>query len=117
MNRLPRLRSALSLAAAAVLATTTLAACAGAGSGSGTGTSSGSAILTIQGDAGNPTLVENFNPFSTTQLEGTLTLIYELPWRSRASVDGSLHAVSRHRALVHQPDDAGLHHQVRRHVE
>ncbi len=85
MNRLLRVRSALALTAAAALSTTALAACAGSGSSGGTGTSGG--VLTIQGDAGNPTLVENFNPFSSSQLEGT-RLIYE-PLEIPSSVDGS----------------------------
>ena len=61
-----------------------LSACKGAGNGSGNG---GAGVLTIQGDAGDPTLTENFNPFSTTQLEGT-RLIYE-PLEIPSSVDGS----------------------------
>lgn len=85
MTRLPRMRSATALAAVAVLATGLLAACSG--SGSSNSSSSGSSVLTIQGDAGNPTLVENFNPFSTTQLEGT-RLIYE-PLEITSTVDGS----------------------------
>lgn len=85
MKRHPHLRSALAMTAAAVLSATTLAACAGSGSSGGTGSSGG--VLTIQGDAGNPTLVENFNPFSTSQLEGT-RLIYE-PLEIVSSVDGS----------------------------
>jgi peptide/nickel transport system substrate-binding protein len=44
-------------------------------------------VLTIQGDAGDPTLTENFNPFSSTQLEGT-RLVYE-PLEIPSSVDGS----------------------------
>lgn len=77
--------SASALTLAAVLTAATLAACSGAGSG--TSSSSDSGVLTIQGDAGNPTLVENFNPFSTTQLEGT-RLIYE-PLEISSTVDGS----------------------------
>ncbi|MGH3472962.1 MAG: ABC transporter substrate-binding protein [Nocardioidaceae bacterium] len=85
MTRLPRTRSASALAVLTVVASTALAACSGAGAG--TNTSSGSSVLTIQGDAGNPSLVENFNPFSTTQLEGT-RLIYE-PLEIPSTVDGS----------------------------
>ncbi|MGI8701365.1 MAG: ABC transporter substrate-binding protein [Nocardioidaceae bacterium] len=85
MKRPSRLRSAYALTAAALLATTTLASCSGAGSGNTS--SSDSSVLTIQGDAGNPTLVENFNPFSTTQLEGT-RLLYE-PLEIPSTVDGS----------------------------
>ena len=44
--------------------------------------------LTISGDAGNPTLVENFNPFQpTTELHGTY-LLYE-PLEIRSPVDGT----------------------------
>jgi peptide/nickel transport system substrate-binding protein len=80
-----RHRSASALTLAAVLTAATLAACSGAGTG--TSSSSDSSVLTIQGDAGNPTLVENFNPFSTTQLEGT-RLIYE-PLEISSTVDGT----------------------------
>ncbi len=86
MKRAPRPRSALAATAVALLTSTTLAACSGAGANNGT-SSSDSSVLTIQGDAGNPTLVENFNPFSTTQLEGT-RLIYE-PLEIPSSVDGA----------------------------
>ena len=44
--------------------------------------------LTISGDAGNPTLVENFNPFQpSTELHGTF-LLYE-PLEIRSPVDGT----------------------------
>jgi peptide/nickel transport system substrate-binding protein len=43
--------------------------------------------LTIQGDAGNPTLVENFNPLSSAELGGT-RLIYE-PLEIPSTVDGA----------------------------
>ena len=72
------------IATALACATLGLAACKGAGNGSGNG---GAGVLTIQGDAGDPTLTENFNPFSTTQLEGT-RLIYE-PLEIPSSVDGT----------------------------
>jgi peptide/nickel transport system substrate-binding protein len=85
MTGLKRPLPASALVVAAALAAATLGACSGAGSG--TGTSSHSGVLTIQGDAGNPTLVENFNPFSTTQLEGT-RLIYE-PLEIPSTVDGT----------------------------
>jgi len=61
-----------------------LAGCSGANDNKAS--SKGSGVLTIQGDAGDPTLTENFNPFSTTQLEGT-RLIYE-PLEIPSSVDG-----------------------------
>src|SRR5947209_17761285 len=63
-----------------------LSACAGANESGGGG--GGSSVLTIQGDAGDPTLTENFNPFSTTELEGT-RLIYE-PLEIPSSVNGKL---------------------------
>jgi peptide/nickel transport system substrate-binding protein len=85
MTSLSRPWSAAALTLAAVLTAATIAACSGAGTG--TSSSSDSGVLTIQGDAGNPTLVENFNPFSTTQLEGT-RLIYE-PLEIPSTVDGS----------------------------
>jgi peptide/nickel transport system substrate-binding protein len=47
----------------------------------------GSGTLTIQGDAGNPTLVENFNPFQGSQLHGT-NLIYE-PLEIPSPIDGT----------------------------
>jgi peptide/nickel transport system substrate-binding protein len=84
MRHATRLRSAAALTAAALAAATTLAACSGSGSDN---SSSSSSVLTIQGDAGNPTLVENFNPFSTTQLEGT-RLLYE-PLEIVSTVDGT----------------------------
>ncbi|MFN2560691.1 MAG: ABC transporter substrate-binding protein [Jatrophihabitans sp.] len=78
-----------SLAGPAVLAALAcaalgLSACSGANDN--TASKGGSGVLTIQGDAGDPTLTENFNPFSTTQLEGT-RLIYE-PMGIPSSVDG-----------------------------
>jgi peptide/nickel transport system substrate-binding protein len=82
MIRSPFTRSS-ALATALACAVLGLAGCAGANSNS----SSSPGVLTIQGDAGDPTLTENFNPFSTTQLEGT-RLIYE-PLEIPSSVDGS----------------------------
>ena len=65
-----------------------VSACAGANSNGNSNNSGGtSSVLTIQGDAGDPTLTENFNPFSSTQLEGT-RLIYE-PLEIPSSVNGS----------------------------
>src|SRR4051812_23774587 len=79
-----------SLAGPAVLAALACAAlglsgCSGANDN--TASKGGSGVLTIQGDAGDPTLTENFNPFSTTELEGT-RLIYE-PMGIPSSVDGT----------------------------
>jgi peptide/nickel transport system substrate-binding protein len=70
------------LCAAVVLATVAVSACGGANNNS-----TGSGTLTIQGDSGNPTLVENFNPFQGAQLHGT-NLIYE-PLEIPSPIDGS----------------------------
>ena len=82
MSSATRVRS-VALCAAAAMAVLGLSACQGNANDT---TSSGSSVLTIQGDAGDPTLTENFNPFSTTQLEGT-RLIYE-PLEIPSSVNG-----------------------------
>ena len=91
MNRPTRSRSPRSVllcAAVAALAATGLAAC-GSSSSNGGGGTKGGGTLTIQGDAGNPSLIENFNPFQTasTALHGTF-LLYE-PLEFRSPVDGS----------------------------
>ena len=69
-------------AAVAALAATGLAAC-GSGSSNGGGGTKGGGTLTIQGDAGNPSLIENFNPFQTasTALHGTFLLYEPLEFR------------------------------------
>jgi peptide/nickel transport system substrate-binding protein len=61
-----------------------LTACSGSANRPAAG---GNGVLTIQGDAGNPTLVENFNPFAGSQLGGT-RLIYE-PLEIPSTVNGS----------------------------
>ena len=76
--------AAVSVCAAAVLAA---AASACSSNSAGSGSTSGGATLTIQGDAGNPTLVENFNPLSSAELGGT-RLIYT-PLETVSSVNGS----------------------------
>ena len=77
------------LATVAGLSVVVLAACGGtAGTTAGSGGASGNRTLTIQGDAGNPTLVENFNPFQyATQLHGTY-LLYE-PLEIPSPIDGT----------------------------
>jgi peptide/nickel transport system substrate-binding protein len=70
--------AALAIGATACTSGTT-ATSGGAGGGGG--------ILTIQGDAGNPTLVENFNPLSSAELGGT-RLMYE-PLEIPSTVDGA----------------------------
>ncbi|HEX4864502.1 MAG TPA: ABC transporter substrate-binding protein [Acidimicrobiales bacterium] len=79
MRRLSPARSLLSVAALCMIA---LSAC-----GTNPNTGGAGATLTIQGDSGNPTLVENFNPFSGNQLHGTF-LIYE-PLEIPSPIDGS----------------------------
>jgi peptide/nickel transport system substrate-binding protein len=83
-----RTRSARGCAAIAALAVTAVAACGSSSNGGGGGTPKSGGTLTIQGDAGNPTLVENFNPFQvSTGLHGTY-LLYE-PLEFRSPIDGS----------------------------
>jgi peptide/nickel transport system substrate-binding protein len=81
MRRDLRARSTL-LSAAVALTLVALSACSSANNGS-----TGSGTLTIQGDSGNPTLVENFNPFQGAQLHGT-NLIYE-PLEIVSPIDGT----------------------------
>ncbi|HZE51279.1 MAG TPA: ABC transporter substrate-binding protein [Jatrophihabitantaceae bacterium] len=79
-------KTALVAAAVATLVATGLAACGS--SSNGGGGAKGGGTLTIQGDAGNPTLVENFNPFvAATELHGGY-LMYE-PLEFRSPVDGT----------------------------
>ncbi len=69
---------------ALALTMSVVSACAG----SDNQAASGGSTLTIQGDLGNPTLVENFNPLmSATELHGGY-LIYE-PLEIRSPIDGS----------------------------
>ena len=82
MRRVSPVRSTI-LWAAAAFCLVALSAC---GSNSSNG-SSGGGTLTIQGDAGNPTLVENFNPFQGSALHG-FNLIYE-PLEIPSPIDGS----------------------------
>jgi peptide/nickel transport system substrate-binding protein len=72
-------------AAAAALVLFGTAACGGTDVKSASKSSGGT--LTIQGDAGNPTLVENFNPFASTALRGNF-LIYE-PMEIPSPIDGT----------------------------
>jgi peptide/nickel transport system substrate-binding protein len=82
MRRVSPVRSTM-LWAAAAFCLVALSAC---GSNSSNG-SAGGGTLTIQGDAGNPTLVENFNPFQGSALHG-FNLIYE-PLEIPSPIDGS----------------------------
>jgi len=81
MSRVSRARSMI-LSAGATLCLLALSSC-----GTNPSTGGGSGTLTIQGDAGNPTLVQNFNPFAGSSLHGTF-LIYE-PLEIPSPIDGS----------------------------
>ena len=84
MRHPPHLRYAAACAAIATALATALSAC---GSGTPSGSSTGS-TLTIQGDNGSPTLVENFNPLvASSELHGTF-LIYA-PLELASPIDGS----------------------------
>ena len=90
MNPLSHVRhvrsAAVCVAAAAVIAAGA-SACSSNSANNG-GSAAGGGTLTIQGDTGNPTLVENFNPFQpATELHGTY-LIYA-PLETVSSVNGA----------------------------
>jgi peptide/nickel transport system substrate-binding protein len=81
------LRTRSTAMASTVLVVSALALTACAGNDNNTG-AAGGGTLTIQGDAGNPQLVENFNPLMpATELHGA-QLMYE-PLEIRSPVDGS----------------------------
>ena len=89
MKPLSHARSvAVCICAAALMATTASACSSGNSAGtSGSSTASGG-TLTIQGDTGNPSLVEDFNPFTpSTELHGAF-LIYE-PLEIPSPVNGA----------------------------
>jgi peptide/nickel transport system substrate-binding protein len=86
MKRTPLPRSTLLCAAATAITVAAVGACS-SNTTATTSNTSGGATLTIQGDAGNPTLVENFNPFQSAELHGTY-LIYE-PLEIPSPIDGS----------------------------
>lgn len=86
MTRARPPRTALLIASLVALVATGLTACTGTANNNTP--ASGGGTLTIQGDAGNPTLVENFNPLqASTELHGTY-LIYE-PLEIASPIDGS----------------------------
>ncbi|HZV24692.1 MAG TPA: ABC transporter substrate-binding protein, partial [Acidothermaceae bacterium] len=88
MRRLSRTGSPLLLAMVAAAAAIGLVACQGSANkaSSSSGVHAGG-TLTIQGDAGNPTLVENFNPLASAEMHGTY-LIYE-PLEIPSPIDGT----------------------------
>jgi peptide/nickel transport system substrate-binding protein len=76
------------LAAVAALLALGASACSSSSTATSSATSAAGGTLTIQGDSGSPSLVENFNPFtSATELHGTY-LIYE-PLEIASPVNGS----------------------------
>jgi peptide/nickel transport system substrate-binding protein len=84
MRRPSHAKSTPLWAAAVALALVAVSAC----SNSSNNGAAGNGTLTIQGDAGNPTLVENFNPFQgSNELHGT-NLIYE-PLEIPSPIDGT----------------------------
>ena len=76
--------------AVAVLTAAGTSACSGETktSAGGAGATSGSSTLTISGDAGNPTLVEDFNPLAPGAPLGGRNLIYE-PMEVVSATDGT----------------------------
>ena len=97
MKPLSHARSVAVCVCAAALMATTASACSSANSAGTSGSTGSGGTLTIQGDTGNPSLVENFNPFTpSTELHGAF-LIYE-PLEIPSPVNGSLHAVPGYRA-------------------
>jgi peptide/nickel transport system substrate-binding protein len=87
MRTIPLPRSTVLCAAATAVALAALSAVSACSSDTNNKGASGGGTLTIQGDAGNPTLVENFNPFQSSELHGTF-LIYE-PLEIPSPIDGS----------------------------
>jgi peptide/nickel transport system substrate-binding protein len=80
-------------------ATTTTGDSNDAGTG---GSAASGGTLTIQGDAGNPTLVENFHPLQPASALHGVSLIYE-PLELRSPIDGSF---SQFLATAHEFTDS-----------
>jgi peptide/nickel transport system substrate-binding protein len=88
MKPLSHARSAAVCICAAALMATAASACSSNNSAGTSGSSASGGTLTIQGDTGNPSLVENFNPFTpATELHGAF-LIYE-PLEIPSPINGS----------------------------
>ena len=86
----PRALAWASVTAATVLGLSACSGSSGGGGGGGAGTGgsgAGGGVLTIQGDAGNPTLVENFNPLQAGAALHGMYLIYE-PLAIPSPIDG-----------------------------
>ncbi len=90
-----------------------LGACAGNDNNTG---AAGGGTLTIQGDAGNPQLVENFNPLVIpTELHGA-QLMYE-PLEIRSPIDGHFTPYLATGHDVPEPQDGRVHDPPGRHLE
>ncbi len=88
MKPLSHARSAAVCICAAALMATAASACSANNSAGTSGSAASGGTLTIQGDTGNPSLVENFNPFTpSTELHGAF-LIYE-PLEIPSPVNGA----------------------------
>lgn len=87
MTPLLKIRSAAVGLCAAALMAACATACSSNSAGNSGSNAAGGGTLTIQGDVGNPTLVENFNPLSSAELGGT-RLIYT-PLETVSSINGS----------------------------
>ena len=88
MTLRPSRNSTVACAALATVMLTTITSCKGSANNANTGAAGGGSTVTIQGDAGNPTLVENFNPLqASSELHGTF-LMYE-PMEIPSPIDGS----------------------------
>jgi peptide/nickel transport system substrate-binding protein len=86
MKPLSHMRSTVICVCAAALVALGVGACSSHSAGTSSGATGGT--LTIQGDTGNPALVENFNPFNpSAELHGTF-LMYE-PLEISSPVNGS----------------------------
>jgi peptide/nickel transport system substrate-binding protein len=86
-NRRSRRSIHLTASVIAVLSITVLSACGSDVKAGPGGTTATASVLTIQGDAGNPTLIEDFNPYIGTDLHGTY-LLYE-PLEIASGVNGA----------------------------
>src|SRR5450631_883242 len=86
----PKYKTSALACAVAVLTAAGASACSGETktSAGGAGATSGSTTMTIEGDAGNPTLVENFNPLMPVTALGGRNLIYE-PLEIVSATDGT----------------------------
>jgi peptide/nickel transport system substrate-binding protein len=88
MKPLSHARSVAICIGAAALLATTASACSSHNSAGSSGSAAGGGVLTIQGDVGNPTLVEDFNPLNPTGELGGARLIYA-PLETVSTVNGS----------------------------